>query len=152
MLTLRSVAALAAVAMLSSVVPSDARPARVGQVPNGSALGCALCHVNPGGGGVRNAFGQMVENGFLTSNDFSGSVVWGPELAALDADGDGATNGEELQDPDGAWSAGDAAPGDVDLVTLTWDADSFPPPPPDATAVTASSWAGVKAAIRAIVD
>ena len=34
----------------------------------------------------------------------------GTRTAALDADGDGATNGEELGDPDGTWQQGDANP------------------------------------------
>ncbi len=38
-------------------------------------------------------------------------VQWGPALAALDSDGDGFTNGEELQDPNGTWEVGSAAPG-----------------------------------------
>lgn len=146
---LRFLAALAAIGL--TIGSADARPARVTQIPNGAQLGCGSCHVNPAGGGARNSFGQMIENGFLTSNDFSGSVVWGPELAALDADGDGATNGEELQDPDGTWSAGDPNPGDPEAVTLPFDASSFPPPA-DPTAVTSSSWGAVKAALRDLID
>ena len=70
---------------------------------------------------LRNPFGLEVEANFLTTAGFAGDVVWGPELAALDSDGDGATNGMELGDPDGTWVAGDAdpegeafAPGDPD--------------------------------------
>ena len=141
-------AAVAALVLIHSI--ADARPARLNQVPNGAALGCGLCHVSPSGGGARNVFGAQLEDGFLTSNDFSGTVIWGPELAALDADGDGATNGEELLDPEGAWSAGDANPGDAEQVTLPFDAESFPPPM--VTAVEATSWASLKAAVRDLVD
>lgn len=146
---LRLLAAIAALGLAAG--SADARPHRPAQVPNGSALGCALCHTNTFGGGARNAFGQMVEEGFLTSNDFNGDVIWGPELAALDADGDGATNGEELQDPDGTWSVGDPNPGDPEAVTLPFDASSFPPPA-QPTAVTASSWGTIKATLRDLID
>jgi len=128
--------------VLAFAADADAYEARVAQIPNGAALGCAACHLSPQGGDGRNSFGLQVEADFLTQAGFMGSVVWGPELAALDADGDGATNGEELGDPEGAWSSGDPAPGDPDAVTEPWNADSFPPPP---TAVQASSWAAVKA-------
>lgn len=143
----RSLAVLAAAALLSASA-IDARPHRTAQVPNGSQLGCALCHNSPSGGDARNAFGLTVQNGFITG----GNVVWGPELAAIDSDGDGATNGQELLDPDGTWVIGDANPGDFAAVTLPWDADSFPPPPPRPTAVTASSWASVKAVLQEPVD
>ena len=137
------VAVAAVAAMLVSAVqsPVEARGARVDQIPNGAVLGCGGCHTNPAGGGSRNAFGLMLENGYLTDLSYLGSVVWGPELAALDADGDGASNGQELGDPDGSWSMGDPNPGDPADVTDINDAESFPPPP---TAVEASSWANIK--------
>ncbi|MFT5366220.1 MAG: hypothetical protein ACI8V2_001167 [Candidatus Latescibacterota bacterium] len=80
---------------------SDARPFRPGQLPNGSVNGCANCHVNPAGGGTRNAFGREVESNFLTASGFSGQVIWNAKLAQLDSDGDGVPNGTELADPDG---------------------------------------------------
>ncbi len=140
--------AMLAVVTLISATAIDARPHRPAQVPNGSVLGCALCHNSSFGGDARNAFGLTVQNGFLDA----GNVVWGPELAAIDSDGDGATNGQELLDPDGLWQIGDDNPGDPAQLTLPWDADSFPPPPPAPTAVTASTWASVKSALRDLVD
>ena len=80
---------------------AEARPQRPGQIPNGNTFGCANCHVNPGGGGPRNAFGQTVENGFLNGTGASASVNWNASLAGTDSDGDGVTNGTELGDPDG---------------------------------------------------
>ena len=127
-------------------VPADARGFRIAQIPNGDVFGCANCHVNPAGGGARNAFGQQIGQDFLTDAESGFAVVWGPELADLDGDGDGVSNGQELGDPSGAWSAGDAAPGDRDAVTEAWNADSVPPPA--ATAVTSSSWAQVKALLQ----
>ncbi len=95
---------------------------RVNQMPNGSVFGCANCHINPSGGGARNDYGKQIAASHLEG----GNLVWSPELAALDADGDGATNGKELQDPDGSWRIGDAEPGDAELVTNPGDASSVP--------------------------
>ena len=143
----RFTAVVATLTLVLAVAGADARSVRVGQLPNGGVDRCASCHVNAAGGGARNAFGLQIEANFLTAAGFLGSVVWGPELAALDADGDGATNGQELGDPTGAWTVGDADPGDAAAVTQAWNADSFPPPAP--TAVAASSWAAVKILLRA---
>ena len=118
----------------------EARSSRVNQVPNGTVIGCVACHVNPAGGGTRNDFGKQVEANFLTAFDFTGQVMWGAELAALDADGDGVSNGAELGDPDGVWNRGEDA-GDPDLATRPGDAASTR----TITAVMASSWAEVKA-------
>lgn len=103
------------------------RSFRVNQIPNGPENTCSNCHVNPAGGGTRNDFGQTVEGSFLDNN---GNVMWGPDLAAIDSDGDGFTNGEELQDPDGSWVTGTDHPGDPSLVTLPGDPNSHPDPSP----------------------
>ena len=100
-----------------------ARNFRVNQIPNGSENGCANCHVNPAGGGSRNEFGSAVESGFL---DGSGNVTWNATLAAMDSDGDGFSNGHELEDPFGLWSIGSAAPGTSSLVTFPGNASSVP--------------------------
>lgn len=78
-----------------------ARSFRVDQTP-GADFSCDLCHLPAGG---LNDFGfdsfQFVDNG---------DVVWA-NLAPVDSDGDGYTNGEELGDPDGTWTIGDPIPG-----------------------------------------
>lgn len=99
-----------------------ARSFRVNQIPNGSISGCLTCH-NSSSGGSRNSFGQAVQSGFL---DNDGNVVWGSDLANLDSDGDGFTNGTELQDPNGEWTSGTQDPGDASLVANPGDASSFP--------------------------
>jgi len=104
------------------------RSFRVAQLPNGSQVDCAMCHNNAGGGGSRNGFGAEVEANFLTAPGAAGAVVWNAQLAALDSDGDGFTNGEELQDPNGEWQSGQPAPGDPSLVTNPGDASSKPNP------------------------
>ena len=84
-----------------------ARSFRVNQIPNGAVKKCSNCHVSPDGGGDRNDFGKLIEARFLNNDN----VTWGPELASLDADGDGVTNGEELQDRYGLWIEGQQNPG-----------------------------------------
>lgn len=96
---------------------------RVGQIPNGGINSCANCHLNPLGGGPSNSFGQRVEESFL---NIQGNVQWGPQLAALDSDGDGFTNGVELQNPNGNWSGGPV--GDPSKVTNPGDPFSKPSP------------------------
>ena len=93
---------------------ANARSKRVRQVPNGSAASCNTCHT-AGGGSPLNPFGIEIVTNFLTATGPAGDVIWGAELAALDSDGDGASNGAELGDPEGTWVAGDPDPtGDDD--------------------------------------
>lgn len=107
-------------------VSSDAfsRSFRVNQIPNGSKFGCANCHASAGGGGSLNAFGQAVGSGFLNGDN----VDWKKALADLDSDGDGFTNGEELQDANADWNIGMADPGDLDKVANPGDPESKPEP------------------------
>ena len=149
---------------------ATARGKRVSQIPNGAALSCNACHT-AGGGSPRNAFGLELETNFLTAAGPAGDVIWGPELAALDSDGDGVSNGAELGDPDGTWVAGDADPagdddseeedhgehgheGDASLAGKVFnpgDPTSTPPPAPhDDTAVEVSTWAQIKHLIGAL--
>ena len=87
--------------------PASARPFREQQLPAGAALGCNACH----NGDQLNPFGEAMEAGFLSPGALSSAdALWGPELAGLDSDGDGATNGQELGDPEGIWLPGDPAP------------------------------------------
>jgi len=89
-------------------------------IPHGNVFSCATCHENAEGGGPRNHFGEDFEA--------TGLQGWGPELAALDSDDDGFTNGEELLDPDGVWRwfGGAESPGDPTEATNPADPLSFP--------------------------
>jgi hypothetical protein len=103
------------VGLLFIITAAEARNFRVNEVPNGSVNNCLNCHF--GAGGPRNDMGKLIEASFLTASGSAGHVIWGPLLASLDADGDGISNGDELQDPYGLWSSGDPAPGFSSLVT-----------------------------------
>lgn len=92
----------------------------VSQIPNGQKFSCSNCHISSEGGGSRNVFGKDVENS-LSAN----KVRW-DKIFNLDSDGDGFTNGEELQDTDGQWAIQQANPGNSTLVTKPWDPTSKP--------------------------
>lgn len=104
-----------------SIAETSARSFRVGMLPNGRTFHCATCHRSPGGGGPRNAFGEAVNA--LTERG-SRAKFWSAALAALDSDGDGFTNGEELGDPDGDGTAESGL-----ALTHPGDANSKPAPP-----------------------
>lgn len=109
---------------------AQARPPRVNQVPNGPVNSCGTCHVEGrGDGGPRNSFGQEIQLNFLVPAGSLGVVQWGPALAQLDSDGDGVSNGTELNDPTGSWLAGTPAPGDPNDVTNPGVVDTSPPNP-----------------------
>lgn len=140
---------LVAVLFLGGLVAEEAaaRGKRVSQIPNGAAFSCNSCHT-AGGGTPRNAFGLEIETNFLTAAGAAGDVLWGPELAALDSDGDGASNGAELGDPDGTWVAGDTNP--EGEAFAPGDPESTPPPAPQETAVEETTWARIKQLIGAL--
>lgn len=113
--------------LISAIPVLIGRGFRVAEIPNGTINGCANCHINPAGGGARNDFGTKIENDFLTVPGFSGHVEWGPDLAKLDSDNDGFTNGQELQDPFGLWKQGEPQPGNPAYVSLPGDVSDVPP-------------------------
>jgi hypothetical protein len=68
------------------------KPFRLSKIPDkGKNFGCATCHVDPRGGGERNAFGRDFNKyGVPNGNRYT------EELGKLDSDGDGITNDEEF--------------------------------------------------------
>lgn len=105
----------------------SARPRFVAQIPNGFTVGCGACHVDSGGGGRLNGFGHQIQKGFLIETASGHGVVWSRDLASRDADGDGFSNGQELQDRSGAWRQGNQFPGSPSLVSNPGDNRSVPP-------------------------
>ena len=139
-----------------------ARSKRVRQIPNGSAASCNTCHV-AGGGSPLNSFGLEILTNFLTAAGPAGEVIWDPALAALDSDGDSASNGAELGDPAGTWVVGDPNPegthedgagddGDstAGKVFNPGDPESTPPLAPPDTAVEETTWARIKQRLDAL--
>jgi len=106
--------------VLSSAV-SFSSTYKLKQIPNGEQFACQNCHLTTTGRYL-NSFGRDINDKFLNN----GNVIWGPELAALDSDGDGSTNGEELQDPEGKWKTGDKDPGNSELVSHPGDSSNKP--------------------------
>lgn len=99
---------VAALAAMCFATQSQARPERTAQVPNGMTRSCPLCHVGANFN-MRTTFGEQVQE-FLVGDDLMTATVDWAALADEDADGDGATNGDELGDPAGTWQPGDADP------------------------------------------
>ena len=150
MTTWKKMGALMTAAILCGGLVAEeaaARGKRVSQIPNGAAFSCNACHT-AGGGTPRNSFGLEIETNFLTAAGAAGDVVWAPELAALDSDGDGIANGVELGDPDGTWVAGDANP--EGEAFHPGDPESTPPPAPQDTAVGETTWGQIKKLIGAL--
>ena len=102
-------------------------PDRSFRIPNGLVNDCSNCHIDPDGGGPRTLFGKDVRK---ILDQKVCEELWCPDLAMLDSDEDGRTNGEELLDPDGLWIPGDDPPGDSRLVTHPGLPDSLPPRAP----------------------
>lgn len=97
------------------------RSFRPGQIPNGTINSCNNCHASLTNS-ARNVFGTTIENSFLSGGD----VTWNSTLANLDSDGDGFSNGVELQDAAGAWVIGMPAPGDQSNVSNPGRSSSIP--------------------------
>ena len=133
-----TIAALALVVLISLTVPVSSKFPFPSKLPNGSKWGCTTCHVNSQGGAPWNAFGEQVR-----ANLTGGEPDWS-KIYNLDADGDGASNGLELGDPDGTWKSGDAQPGDPDQITHPGDPESKP----EMTAVRAVSWGRIKSSMK----
>jgi uncharacterized protein (TIGR03382 family) len=104
---LRSLLALAPLTLATS---AGAISSYQQEVPNGATFRCQTCHVRSGGGEGWNDFGQAIlvaggANPAANPNDqnqgFGGSPsdYW-LDICNDDADGDGATNGDELGDLD----------------------------------------------------
>ena len=83
---------LTAFILIIGVTNTIGRPFRVDVLPDkGRNWGCGTCHVNPAGGGQRNAFGRDYERIGIPAGD-----RYTQALADTDSDGDGFTNDAEF--------------------------------------------------------
>ena len=95
--------------------------------PNGTASvnNCDLCHI---GSVFSKQYGPF--RAALTTLNISLSWMGNAGIAILDSDGDGFTNGEELQDPAGTWTSANGNPfGDSAYVSNPNQSSSLPIPP-----------------------
>jgi len=103
-------------------------------VPNGAEFRCLTCHERTGGGEGWNPFGQAIlvvggGNPGANPDDQNFGYTGRPDWAAVcddDSDGDGATNGEELGDPDCSWARGQTNPEPEGGVSNPGDPESVP--------------------------
>lgn len=104
--------AFAALAGLFVLAPrvAEARSFRVNDIPNGKSYGCISCHTS-NTGHKNTSFGDDSEAFLVGSGSKSTRHVDWAALCPLDSDGDGFTNGEELNDPACTWKRGQANPG-----------------------------------------
>lgn len=117
--------------------PSTARsyPAYPPLVPNrafaldasSQQAACITCHDNPNGGLGCTGTGGLAPcfNPFGLAFRDNGKV-WSTTLAMIDSDGDGFSNGQELQDPAGTWLFGLSSPGIAAYVTRPGFSSSSP--------------------------
>jgi hypothetical protein len=99
------------------------------KIPNGDVFGCNSCHKS---------------EKFLTAFKNNGNV-WNKALAVKDSDGDRASNGVELQDPEGKWRENSPDPKVPGWNTYNPDDAGSTPPYAD---VEPLSWGRVKALFR----
>jgi hypothetical protein len=105
-----------ALLLLIGVTSSTGRPFRVDNLPDkGRNWSCGTCHVNPAGGGQRNAFGKDYERIAIPAGD-----RYTKALGDKDSDGDGFTNDQEFNanPPTKPWDAKSKPPGEPLAVTL----------------------------------
>jgi len=85
---------------------------------SGVSKPCITCHDNPDGGAGCGIVGGPAPCLNPFGLQFGANAYnWSVSLAGQDADGDGFTNGQELQDPSGAWVFGLPSPGNASYVT-----------------------------------
>jgi hypothetical protein len=127
----RFIAGLSATFILAAAPLAWGYGQYVNSIPNGPAFGCNNCH-------------NIGSNPFRT--DFkNNNYTWNNALAIKDSDGDVATNGVELQDPQGNWHPGLPQPHINGWSTYNPNNSASTPP---YTAVAPQSFGHVKALYR----
>lgn len=118
--------ALAVWAVMCTAAPAFAHEFYATRVPNrsmatntvGLSRPCITCHNNADGGAGCALVGSPPPclNPFGLAFRTNG-YAWNAALAMMDSDGDGFTNGQELQNPAGNWRIGEPSPGVAAYVT-----------------------------------
>ena len=114
------------VALLGVGSTASARSFRLTEIPS-RELSCATCHVS-NTNYSRNPFGTEMEYNYLIGDILSSASVDWTGICSLDSDGDGASNGLELKDPNCTWVFGDTqttgvyGPGDATSTPVIPDA------------------------------
>lgn len=114
------------VLLLASAGVASAHSQYLNSIPNSNVYNCNTCH-----------YQGKFKNDFAANNH-----QWNYALAVKDSDGDGATNGVELQDPQGNWRPGQPNPHINGWSTYNPDNPSSVPP---YAPVEPGSWGRVKA-------
>jgi hypothetical protein len=97
-------------ALLLAALPARASSTGVylDTIPNGNRISCVGCHTDDVGPDL-NPFGTSILGTLNAPVDAGGMPNWA-EVRALDSDGDGQSNGQELGDPCGTWQVGQPEP------------------------------------------
>ncbi len=112
---LKYLLSLLGLSFLLAVPDASALSSYQSRVPNGTVSSCDTCHNLVSGPPNLNPFGSAFRDAGLR---------WTPALAVLDSDGDGFSNGRELGDPAGSWTAG--TPNPTGTITNPGDPASHP--------------------------
>jgi len=99
----------------------SARSIFVSQIPNGEKFECKNCHLDMDDIEKLNPFGKDVNQ-----HRNGKKINWNEELAMMDSDNDGYTNGQELLDTEGKWRVGDDNPGNINNASNPGDSKSIP--------------------------
>ncbi len=112
---------LASFVLLIGVSTTQGKPTFPSFIPNGEINSCSNCHsgIPFAGNPSLGSFGYTVAA--------TGTPPKWDLLCPGDSDGDGASNGLELGDPDCLWTKGDPDPGSPNEVSLPGVAGSVPP-------------------------
>jgi MYXO-CTERM domain-containing protein len=122
----------AAIGLLFCAAPARAFPGYFDALPNGATARtqgtnpCTMCHTVASPSTCAAAMTAPCLNVTFGLPFQANENAWSMALALADLDGDGFTNGQELQDPMGTWQVGATAPGIVAHVTAPFDATLSP--------------------------
>jgi len=97
--------ALIVCALFVFTPPVEARSNRQAHIPNGAAFSCDSCH-----GRESLTIPHLTPFGRDVNANMVGGVVQWQNIWMLDSDGDGFSNGLELNDPNGQWRRGNPNP------------------------------------------